>query len=98
MWLGLAAGDELVGAIAAEVATRLLPLGFTPEDRPFHAHLTLARLKPPRSVADALGVLASDPVGDPWPVDEVVVYESRLRRTGAEYVARARLPLALDGP
>jgi hypothetical protein len=29
----------------------------------------------------------------PWIVREVVVYESRLRRTGAEYLPRTVLPL-----
>jgi 2'-5' RNA ligase len=94
VWLGLARGAELLGALAAEVAARLVPLGFEPEDRPFHAHLTVARLNPPRSVTDVLAPRDAGPVGEPWPVDAVVVYESILRRRGAEYVPRAAIMLA----
>ena len=94
VWLGLCHGDELFAALAAEVAARLVPLGFEPEDRPFHAHLTVARLKPPRPVEDALAALDPGAIGEPWPVDEVVVYESTLRRAGAEYTPCATISLA----
>ncbi len=94
VWLGLTSGAEMLGALAAEVAARLAPLGFEPEDRAFHAHLTVARLKPPRPVEDALAALDPGPIGEPWPVDEVVVYESTLRRAGAEYTPRATITLA----
>jgi 2'-5' RNA ligase len=93
VWLGLRHGDELLCALAREVGDRLRPLGFEPEDRPFHAHLTVARLKQPRSVEAALSGLDGAPVGESWRVDEVVVYESRLHPSGAEYLPRARIPL-----
>jgi len=93
VWLGLRHGDELLGALAREVGDRLRPLGFEPEERPFHAHLTVARLQRPRSVEAVLSGLDEGPVGESWRVDEAVVYESRLHRSGAEYLPRARIPL-----
>jgi RNA 2',3'-cyclic 3'-phosphodiesterase len=94
VWLGLAQGEEGFGALAREVGERLTPLGHVPEARAFHAHLTLARIKTP---ADVRAALASNPtaVGDAWLVNEVILYESRVRRTGAEYVPVATLPLSL---
>lgn len=92
VWLGLAQGDELFDALATEVGTRLTPLGHVPEARAYHAHLTLARYKTP---SDLRALLAADAttVGEPWVVDEVTLYESRLRRTGAEYLRVASVPL-----
>jgi len=91
--LGLAQGDELFDALATEVGVRLTPLGHVPEARAYHAHLTLARCKTP---ADVRAALAADEttVGEPWLVDEVILYESRLRRTGAEYLPVASVPLS----
>lgn len=54
LWLGLTGGEAL-GALAAGVRAALEPLGFEPEDRPFSAHLTLARLKTP-AVVDLSGL------------------------------------------
>ncbi len=85
IWLGLAQGDELFGALAHEVGERLTPLGHVPEARAYHAHLTLARSKMPVDVRALLATDASA-VGDAWLVDEVILYESRLQPTGAEYV------------
>jgi RNA 2',3'-cyclic 3'-phosphodiesterase len=93
VWIGVTSERDVFGELAAEVGRRLAPLGHEPEDRPFHAHLTLARLKVPRDVRP---LPADEVFGRPWLVDEVVVYESRLKRSGAEYVPRAAI--RLPGP
>ncbi len=87
LWLGLAMGSELFHALAREVGQRLAPLGYEQPERPYHAHLTLARFKTPR---DVLETVAAGPrkVGPAWIVEHVTVYESRLLRTGAEYMPR----------
>ena len=80
------------------VAARLRPLGFEPErdrgPRRVWPHLTLARLKASVRMEELASVVGQESIGEPWTVDEIVVYESQLRSTGAEYVARARIPLA----
>jgi 2'-5' RNA ligase len=92
LWLGVALGSPLLVQLAAAVGALLTPLGHEPEARAYHPHLTLARWKAP---AD-LRPLAEheETVGDAWRVDAIVLYESMLRRTGAEYVARELIPLA----
>jgi 2'-5' RNA ligase len=75
--------------LARAVGERLAPLGHPPEARPYHAHLTLARLKVPAGVR----LPAVTSVGQPWRVDAVTVYESVLRRSGAEYLPRSVIPM-----
>jgi 2'-5' RNA ligase len=93
LWLGITTGAELLQQLAAAVGALLRPLGHEPEARPFHAHLTLARCKTPTDLRPVLAALGPGPVGPPWTMSDVVVYESRLRRTGAQYVPRATIPL-----
>jgi 2'-5' RNA ligase len=92
VWLGFAQGEELLAALAHEVGERLSPLGHVPEARAYHGHLTLARYK---TGVDVRAALASDvpAVGDAWLANEVILYESRVRRTGAEYVPVATVSL-----
>lgn len=91
VWLGVREGEQWLAQAAAAVQALVRPLGHEPEARPYHGHLTLARLRTPQDVRDLLG----EPVdgGPPFQVSEVVLFESRLRRTGAEYVPRARFAL-----
>jgi 2'-5' RNA ligase len=93
LWVGTATGTEWLDALAAAVGTLLVPAGHPPEERQFHGHLTLARLDPPADLRDPLGALAAADVGPPWTATEVVLYESRQRRSGAEYVPVERFAL-----
>ncbi|HZP31300.1 MAG TPA: RNA 2',3'-cyclic phosphodiesterase [Acidimicrobiia bacterium] len=94
LWLGVVEGAETLAGLAAAVGSLLAPLGHEPDDRPFHAHLTLARLARPADARGAVAALGPGPVGERWTVGEVVLYESVTRRDGAEYRAHARFPLA----
>ncbi len=94
LWLGLAEGTELVGRLASAVGTLLTPVGYEPDTRPFHAHLTLARLKAPSDLRVVVAALDAMAIGPAWPVDEVVLFQSHTRRTGAEYEELARTSLA----
>jgi 2'-5' RNA ligase len=93
LWVGLADGSELLASLATAVGALLAPVGYPPEDRPFHAHLTLARLSRPADVRTAVDALGAGPLGDPWRVHELVLYESVTRRDGATYREHAAFPL-----
>jgi RNA 2',3'-cyclic 3'-phosphodiesterase len=93
LWMGVSEGDALLSQLAASIGALLAPVGYPPEDRPYHAHLTLARLKAPTDLRPAVAALGPGPVGRPWTVEEVVLFQSKTGRGGAEYTARARFPL-----
>jgi RNA 2',3'-cyclic 3'-phosphodiesterase len=94
LWLGVVDGSALLARLGAAVAACVAPLGFEPEDRRYHPHLTLARLPEPGDLRRAVAALGSEPVGAPFPVEDVVLFRSRTRAIGAEYEERARVVLA----
>jgi 2'-5' RNA ligase len=64
-------------------------LGFAPEGRPFRPHITLGRVRegqrlPPGGMAH----LEAVPPGQPFTMDRVVLFESRLTRAGPAYSVR----------
>lgn len=93
LWLGVVEGGEYLTGVAGAVGALLSPLGHVPETRPFHAHLTLARLARPTDVRGAVRALGESPVGESWTVAEVVLYESQTRPEGTRYHAHATFPL-----
>ncbi|MBU1003893.1 MAG: RNA 2',3'-cyclic phosphodiesterase [Proteobacteria bacterium] len=62
LWVGMERGAQEMAALAASVDRALEPLGYAPQDRPFHAHLTLARINPPGRTKSA-----EHTQGDSWP-------------------------------
>lgn len=73
--------------LLATLLARLVPCGFTPENRPFRPHVTLAR----RKAADA----ATDAVLPPlaWRTERIVLAESVPGPTGSRYLPRAAWPV-----
>jgi 2'-5' RNA ligase len=94
LWVGVMNGSSFLAQLAAAVGVLLAPLGHEPEERQYHPHLTLARFKAPVDLRDAVGPHAERAVGEPFSVDEVVLYESNVRNTGAQYTARAVVSLS----
>jgi RNA 2',3'-cyclic 3'-phosphodiesterase len=85
VWAGLA---DPGGRFAQMVKTldHLLVEYFIPERRGFTPHLTLARLNPPRDVGEFAQDLVGTPVpSEPFTVDRMVLYRSRLSPKGAMY-------------
>ncbi len=93
LWLGVSEGDALLVQLAAAVGALLEPVGYPPEARPYHAHLTLARLKAPADLRPVVAALGSGPVGRAWTAEEVVLFRSKPGRGGSEYTPKARFPL-----
>jgi RNA 2',3'-cyclic 3'-phosphodiesterase len=95
IWQALSAGRAGMNELHAEVAKRLVALRFRVEDRPFAAHLTLARLKWPTQVD--IGALLDTVAPEPTPpllVDHVTLYRSELTPTGSVYGSLLRIPVA----
>ena len=96
-WIGLSAGLEGLQRMHDEFNRRLDPLGFAPEDRPFNAHLTLARIKDaPRGAAQAArDILTSIVVPRVHSrVDYATAFHSSLSPKGSTYHALLQIPLS----
>lgn len=75
-------------AVAAAVVQATAGFGRPPESRPFHGHLTLARVK-----GGGTSGLLGAAVTARWPVEEVHLVESRLHPGGARYDSVVVVPL-----
>lgn len=94
VWIGLAAGGPACGRLAAAVETALSPLGFPAEDRPFAAHLTLARIREPGRAGDLAGmerVLSGIRLPE-TSVESITLWRSRLQPGGPRYEVLATVP------
>jgi 2'-5' RNA ligase len=79
-----------LAALAEAVERGVVAAGFAPEPRRFHAHATLGRVRVGRQLELASGVA---PEPEPFPVREVVLFESRLAPAGASYTPLERVAL-----
>jgi 2'-5' RNA ligase len=90
LWVGVQAPPALA-ALQGDVEAAMVELGFDKEERAYHPHVTVGRVKEHRG--SAADIWKSDAQLGSSLMSEIVVYESRTRSAGAEYVARARVPL-----
>jgi 2'-5' RNA ligase len=95
VWLGVAAKREALARVHQVTGEWLASLGVAVDPAPFNPHLTIGRLRSPVRVAAAAAALEGAPrrIGA-CRVDAVTLYESRLGRPGATYVAQASAPLS----
>ncbi len=94
LWLGLATGAAELAALADLVEEAAQNVGFQPEDRPFHPHLTLSRIRPHQDVSTSLDREVAN--GMSVKVNEFLLMESHLGRGGARYEILDRFPLGLS--
>jgi len=93
LWVGIDHQPALL-ALQQQVERALVPLGFPPDDRPFSAHITLARLKSDaRREVEAFLEQHHDFRADPFPVSAFHLIESTLTPQGAQYRHVAIFPL-----
>jgi len=98
VWAGVGGPTDLLEQAQANLEAELAAIGIAREDRPFHPHLTLGRV---RRDADAAALehmraaLRQPPTLPPiaWPVERIVLFRSELRREGSVYteIADCRL-------
>lgn len=90
LWLGLKLGTAEVSELASLVENECEHEGLEPENRAFHPHVTLARA---RKLEGAPAPKAHSPELPPWNADELVLYRSRLGRSGPVYEALRSITL-----
>jgi 2'-5' RNA ligase len=87
LWVGLSEGAGAVTALAGAVDDALRGAGFGPADRPFRAHITLARV---REGAQGLETIRDAAIPEPPKaafLDRVAVMKSDLHPSGSRYTA-----------
>ena len=86
VWVGVSEGSRNLQELKEAVDRELEPLGFEPDRRSFHPHLTLGRVKDAgRRGAVAEAAAGWEVPGGSWTVDRVVLFQSTLTREGAVY-------------
>jgi RNA 2',3'-cyclic 3'-phosphodiesterase len=83
-------------ALQESVTTTTAPCGFTPEDRPYHPHITLARRKGRGGGIEFRNLklqINPPPKLSSFTAESFVLYESIPTPEGSRYEIRERLPL-----
>ena len=98
LWVGMHDPEEYLALLHLAVNEALDQLGYEPDRRPFHPHLTLGRVrrKTSRSEARRIGeIVARTEIGalGREMFNELVLFRSELKPTGAEYTRLATFRL-----
>jgi len=95
LWAGLEADGDLAGLQSEVQKAAERALSTELEKRPFHAHVTLARCRPPwpAGALETLRTAFEGGLGESFPVRAGTLFESELKPAGAEYRALRQYPL-----
>ena len=95
-WVGLTGNTQALQDLVFEIEAALEPLGFPPEEKAYHPHLTLARIKRENAkVGSALiqmRALESDQHLGTLIVDRFTLFQSDLDSSGAKYTSLWTVP------
>jgi 2'-5' RNA ligase len=87
IWMGLVNGKEVLISFQKQIEKELERIGLQPEDRPFHPHLTLGRMRSNRGRDELVGWIErfkGEEFGN-FQVERVILFKSDLRPSGPIY-------------
>ena len=93
--MGLVDEREILTSFQKQIEIQLEKIGFQPEDRPFHPHLTLGRMKSSRGKEELVGRMErhkEEEFGD-LKVERVVLFKSDLKPSGPIYSSLKEMKL-----
>jgi 2'-5' RNA ligase len=95
LWVGLDDPSQALGRLHARLMAALTALGFPPEERPFHPHLTLARAQSGARSSQLWSMLQKYHKRDfgEFLVTQVHLVQSELQRGGAQHTLLRSVPL-----
>jgi 2'-5' RNA ligase len=96
LWLGIEDSSGSLTELQSQLADECAAAGFAREERSFHPHLTLARIRAPQSARE-LAKLHQATVFEPveFPVTELIVMGSELGPGGSRYTLISRHELGV---
>lgn len=80
-WAGVGAGSASLALLNEQAEEAAVTAGLLPEERPFHPHLTLSRIRPPVDVRDIVG----EELSMSWRCEQLVTYRSHPGRGATRY-------------
>lgn len=94
-WIGVEAPDALMTLQEEVTQAAVDALGFAPEERDYHPHVTLARCPDPwrREAIDKFRNALTGPVGPPFVALHGTLFESKLSPKGARYRVVETFPM-----
>jgi RNA 2',3'-cyclic 3'-phosphodiesterase len=92
VWVGLEGDMNDLSRLATDIDKMCIAYGVAGESRPFSGHITLGRLKAPTMVD-----LATNPVSGLFNASQVLLYQSVLLPSGAQYTVLHRSSLGGKG-
>ena len=99
IWIGLVDEGKILTSLQKEIEAQLEKIGFQHEDRPFHPHLTLGRMKSNREKEDLVGRIEGhkeEELGN-FQVERVILFKSDLKPSGPIYTPLKELKLGGRG-
>lgn len=87
LWLGIRQGENNLIRLAEQLENELVELGFAKEERRFHPHLTLCRVRSAKNLSSLTDYYLNNINPDLGiiRINEIYLYQSVLRATGAVY-------------
>ena len=92
IWIGISEDSSELANLQNEIELVLKPIGIISETRPYHAHLTLGRVRKPRDVGEIFSMVEIGTIGH-FQVDEFCLIKSDLRPDGAVHTNLASFRL-----
>ncbi len=83
IWIGMDKGKNEVIDLQSKVEKSLMTIGCRPEDRKFHPHLTIGRVK--GTIKEATNIFEANYTCRDFPVKSIVLFKSTLRPQGPIY-------------
>jgi len=94
IWIGIEDSEILI-RLQRDVEESMALLGYQKEDRKFHPHLTVGRVRSPKGISNLineLDIFKEKHFGN-VKVEDVKLMESRLKPSGAQYFCLYKIPL-----
>ena len=102
VWVGCSGNTSVLQDLVFEIEAALEPLGFPPEEKSFHPHLTLARVKRENALVGAAllekRILESQQHLGTLDIDRFTLFQSTLDSSGARYTPLGAVLLSGNAP